>query len=469
MTGADPGVDAAVERIVPRDPFDGVRAIADAVLYEGYVLYPYRASSSKNQTRWQFGVLMPPAYVDTDSSERDAAQTEILFEAPAGASLRISLRFLHVQHRTGGGAPDWDEAIDRQLEFSVPVDRLRGELVEQPFRIDASVEESDGVRREVRVVEGAVIVRAVELPGPYGALRLHCVVENRTAAETRGVSDRDGRDDALRTALVAAHTLYALDRGRFVSMTDPPEWARPEVAACDNVGTWPVLAGSDRVVLSSPIILGDHPEIAPESPGELYDGTEIDEILTLRTMTLTDAEKAEARATDPRAAALIDRVDGLPPEQLDRLHGALRYLRNVTGEGAGRVGTGAEEEDEPETIVTPGGDPMAIMTPSTPWWDPGSDASVSPETDSIIVDGVRVARGSRVRLRPGARRTDAQDLFMRGKTATVEAVLFDVDGQQHVGVTPDEDPELAEIQRWHGRFLYFAPDEIEPLPTKVSP
>jgi hypothetical protein len=458
VSGLDPAVDAGVERIAPDDPFEAVRAIADAVLYEGYVLYPYRASSSKNQTRWQFGVLMPPSYVDTDSSERGAAQTEIVFEAPAGTSLRVSLRFLHVQHRTGGGAPDWDEAIDRQLEFTVPVDQLRSELVEHPFRIEGSVEESDAVRREVRPVEGAVIVRAVELPGPYGALRLHCVVENRTHSAT------EGRDDALRTALVAAHTLFAIDRGGFVSMTDPPEWARPEVSACENVGTWPVLAGSDRVVLSSPIILGDHPEIAPESPGELYDGTEIDEILTLRTMTLTDEEKAEARATDPRAAALIDRVDGLPPEQLDRLHGALRYLRKVTGDDAGdRV------EDEPETIVTPGGDPMSIMNPSTPWWDPGADASVSPDTDSIMVNGVRVARGSRVRLRPGARRTDAQDLFLRGKTATVEAVLFDVDGEQHVGVTPDEDPELAEIQRWHGRFLYFAPDEIEPLPSKVSP
>jgi hypothetical protein len=196
-----------------------------------------------------------------------------------------------------------------------------------------------------------------------------------------------------------------------------------------------VLVGSDSVVLSSPIILGDYPQIAPESPGDLYDATEIDEILTLRTMVLTDAEKAEARATDPRAAALIDRVDSLPPEHLDRLHGALRYLRQVTG--------------EPE---------------STPWWDPGNDASVSPETDALLINGVRVARGSRVRLRPGGRRTDAQDLFLRGRTATVEAVFFDVDGQQHLGVTPDDDEELAEIQRWHGRYLYFAPDEVEPIP-----
>ena len=166
-------------------------------------------------------------------------------------------------------------------------------------------------------------------------------------------------------------------------------------------------------------------------------------------MALTDAEKAEARATDPRAAAVIDQVDSLPPEQLDRLHGALRYLRHVTGPRP-------DARPQPE----PPGD---LMSPSTPWWDPGADASVSPASDAIIIDGVAVARGSTVRLRPGRRRTDAQDMFLAGRTATVEAVLFDVDGEQHVGVIVDGDDESAEIQRWHGRFLYFAPDEVEPV------
>lgn len=249
--------------------------------------------------------------------------------------------------------------------------------------------------------------------------------------------------------------MYALDPGRFLSMTDPPEWAAPLVSACRNVGTWPVLAGTDSVVLSSPIILGDYPLIAPESPGDLYDATEIDEILTLRTMALTDAEKAEARATDPRAAAVIDQVDGLPPEHLERLHGALRYLSRVTG----------EPTDSPPMFATPGLEPPPVMVPDGPWWDPGADSSVSPESDAIVINGVRVSRGSHVRLRPGARRTDAQDLFLRGRTATVEAVFHDVDGQQHLGVTLDDDEELAEVQRWHGRYLYFAPDEVEPVVT----
>ena len=138
------------------------------------------------------------------------------------------------------------------------------------------------------------------------------------------------REDALPSALIAAHTIISVSGGEFISMTDPPIWAQPAVAECQNEGGWPVLAdpgGGRQVVLSSPIILYDHPELAAESPGELYDGTEIDEILTLRTLALSDDEKAEARATDPRAAALLDRVESMDAESMARLHGTIRSLR----------------------------------------------------------------------------------------------------------------------------------------------
>ncbi len=196
-------------------------------------------------------------------------------------------------------------------------------------------------------------------------------------------------------ALVAVHVMCALSPGHFLSMTDPPEWARPGgrgLRQRRHLAGPRRPAGAPRLgLLSSPIILEDHPEIAPESAGDLYDATEIDEILTLRTMALTDAEKAEARATDPRAAAVIDQADGLPQEHLDRLHGALRYLRRVTG------------EDEPATFRHSRRLRRAdvFATGGAPWWDPGADASVAPETDHLVIGGVRVARGSRVRLRPG--------------------------------------------------------------------
>ncbi|HET7518892.1 MAG TPA: hypothetical protein VFN05_14640, partial [Actinomycetes bacterium] len=220
----------------------------------------------------------------------------------------------------------------------------------------------------------------------------------------------------------------------------------------------------------SPIILYDHPTIAPESPGDLFDATEIDEILTLRTMALTDAEKREARATDERAAAIIDRVDTMPPEMLERLHGAVRYLRGVEGTPDPHLGVEGTPDPHPPVDGAPtgrvadggeGGDPLSTTPPElVPWWDPGADRTVSPETDGVVVAGVTVAKGSRVRLRPG-QRADAQDMFLAGREATVEAVFLDVDGNRHLAVTLDEDP-AADLQRWHGRYLYFSPDEVEP-------
>ncbi len=448
--------------------FAGAREIANTVLYEGYVLYPYRASSSKNQTRWQFGVLMPADYVTPDNGERSACRTQVVVEAPPDALLTVAVRFLHVAHRTGGDRPDWDETVEREVEVAADVGALLAAPRDYSFAFPGEDYQRDGSRLRSQDLTGTLRISFESLPGPYGALLLTVEVLNTTV----GAHHTD-RDSAVQGALVSAHTLCALDSGHFVSMTDAPQWAQPFVERCANDGVWPVLVGpgpgGDRILLSSPIILGDHPEIAPESPGDLYDSTEIDEILTLRTMTLTDAEKAEARATDPRAAAVIDQVDGLPPEQLDRLHGALRYLRHVAGD------SDHVEDDifNDGTGVAPGGRAMedelpTYFTPDAPWWDPGADASVNPETDAVRIDGVDVARGSRVRLFPGRgagnRRTDAQDDFLRGRTATVEAVLLDVDGGTHLGVTMDDDPELAEISRWHGRFLYFTPAEVEPVP-----
>jgi hypothetical protein len=268
-------------------------------------------------------------------------------------------------------------------------------------------------------------------------------------ANTATWSDPEAdRQLALRQSLIAAHTVIAVTDGEFISLLDPPEWAKPATQSCHNEHTWPVMVGEPGrrdVILSSPIILYDYPSIAPESPGELFDGLEIDEILTLRTMTLTDEEKAEARATDDKTRQLLDRIDSMPSEMLEKLHGAIRYL----GETPGRKAT------EPASVET-------ITTPGAPWWDPGADASVNPETDSVVIEGVAVAKGSRVILQPGVRRSDAQDMFLAGRTATVAAVLLDVDGDTHVAITLDDDPG-ADINVAHGRFRYFSPDELKPV------
>ncbi|MFD7258198.1 hypothetical protein [Streptomyces sp. NPDC059874] len=456
---------------VPATRFETARQVADAVLFEGYVLYPYRASAAKNRMRWQFGVLVPPAWAPAHE-EHTFQRTEILLEPRGAATLSLELRFLHAQRRTVQQArPDgsfeevaelhladrvlvpWDEGTEERVEVSVPVAELAGAEALFPFARPAREEvepvvDGDGrtvgrlVRRTERV-SGILRLSGAELGGPYRVLKLSAVVENTSPwAPDEGSATRE---EALPRSLVAAHLLLGVSSGSFLSMTDPPEWAKGAVATCENRHTWPVLAGEPGradVVLSSPIILEDHPAIAPESAGAMYDATEIDEILALRTAALTDQEKREARGTDPRAAAVIDLADSMPPEVLERLHGAVRGLRDITGEAGGE-------------------DLGALFRPESPWWDPAGADPVEPVPEHVTVEGVRVGVGSRVVLRPGLRRTDAQDLFLQGRTARVEAVLHDVDGGVHLAVTVEGDPG-ADIRREQGRFLYFQPDEVTP-------
>jgi hypothetical protein len=427
------------------------------VLYEGYILYPYRASSQKNQSRWQFGVVMAPGYAAADPSETSFTRAECVLEHSGQPSVRVLLRFLQVQRRTSGG-DTWDEAVEREVEAAADAAALFGDGVTREFTVEGGEDRDEDVVRRREPLAGAVTVRAAEVPGPWRALKLQVKMENRTGLGS--VPQR--REDALPTSLVAAHTIITAEGGKFLSMTDPPEWAAPAVAGCRNEGGWPVLADpDDQVMLSSPIILYDHPELAAESPGELYDGTEIDEILTLRTMALSDDEKAEARATDPRAAALLDRVDSMDPQVLARLHGTLR-----------RPGGSPRSAAEPP-VLTEAGEIQGLegaegLEGAVPWWDPDADASVSPDTDSVTIGGRPIARGSLVRLRPGARRADAQDMFLVGRIAEVQAVLHDVENNPYLAVSlagqPDEDLRIA-----HGRFLYFMPDEVEPHEAGEAP
>lgn len=254
---------------------------------------------------------------------------------------------------------------------------------------------------------------------PHGLHRLRVRIDNADDATPPDAP----RDEALHRSLLACHVLLGTGDGAFLSLLDPPPWAARAAGECANVHAFPVLAGppGDRhVVLSSPILLYDHPRVAPESPGDLHDATEIDEILSLRTLTLTDEEKREARGTDPRAAAILDRTEALSPEAFARLHGTIR--------------------------------PPAPPPPEVEG------------ADTVVIGGVPVAKGSRVRLRPKTRGTDPQDRFLDGRTALVEAVMTDVDDATHFAVTVEGDP-AADLNRWYGRYRYFSPDEVEPLPA----
>lgn len=317
-------------------------AIAKAVLYEGYMLYPYRPSSVKNRQRFNFGVLYPRSYSEAQAgTDAWSNQTECLVEGSLLSAIEIKVRFLKLVARAtepslskGQDQPgaSWEEAIE--CEVTVPISTL-GTLLTKPvtWAFDFPA------RREVEILPDGSSGQIVRTQGPLRGwvritaelvrneiFKITVLVENLAAI----TSCEESRDQALMRSLVSAHTVLGVTDGRFVSLIDPPEDLLELAQSCRNMGVWPVLVGAegDRdSMLSSPIIMYDYPQIAPESPGDLFDGTEIDEILALRIMTMTDAEKHEMRHGDDRARKMLERTEALPMEHLMKLHGTLRELR----------------------------------------------------------------------------------------------------------------------------------------------
>ena len=391
--------------------------------------------------------------------------------------LHVRIRCLQVQRRLLEGTADggasfspvdsldhdgrtimpWDEAVEHEIDVAPVVLPPKEAVSEHHFVLpggdavelirDHRAEVVGRALRRCEEVRAVVRISVAPLDDTPPLLKVTIDVENTTDWATPAAD----RDSAMRRSLVAVHTLLAVDGASFVSLLDPVSWAEASVADCKNDGTFPVLIGdeaSSDVMLSSPIILYDFPAVAPESAGEFCDSTEIDEILALRVMTLTDQEKAEARGTDPRAAAIVDRCDDMPDEIWSRLHGAVRSLRPID-----------TVSDQPEPDDSPPDEWSGNLDPSVPWWDPGQDSSFDPFSDTMLIGGVEITSGSHVRLKP-SRRADAHDLFYAGRLATVKGIFNDVDGDQHVAVSLDDDP-ASDILEWQGRFLYFHPEEIE--------
>jgi hypothetical protein len=402
--------------------FEQARTLADAVLMEGYSLYPYRASAPKNRYRWTFGALAPRTWSEAGGCEPWWLETQVLV-AGAPAKIAGQLRFFHVERRrtedTGmravaslddGGRlrVPWDEGIVETIDFQVPLD----DEYEHVFALDALVGvdplPSGRVVRERRALTGRMFVRCEQITAEQPLRRIVVRIENTTP----WFDLHAPREEVIASAFTSTHLLLGVEGpGALLSAIDPPDWAATAASACTSTGTYPVLVGppgSCDVVLSAPFVMYDHPQVAPESTGDLCDATEIDELLVLRTRTMTDDEKRWARATDPRVAEMIDRADAMTPEGMGRLHGATRDV--YAGE--------------------------------------------------MVPRGVGI--GSKVRLRPATRRTDAQDLIYAGHVATVAAIKHDVDGSTFLAVTIDDDP-AAELHGWYGRYHYYRTDEVDPL------
>ncbi len=344
--------------------WDRVKKIADAVLYEGYILYPYRASSVKNQKRFNFGVLVPPAYSDAQSNrEASAMRTECLVEGEAPV-IEVRARFLHLLSRQvgrtrrpqaagpGDAIPEfepvgyleidgtvyqtWQEAVEREVVVS---DLHLRECFRRPhqgkFTFGPSLQSeplydsANGavgllVRRQEQV-QGVVAVEAEALGDGVWKVRVNI----RNTTPLLGPHPRS-RDEIMVYSLASTHTILGASGGQFVSLLDPGDSHANQAALCQNAATWPVLVGEKGerdMMLSSPIILYDYPQIAPESGFDFCDGTEIDEMLALRIMTLTDEEKRLMQSLDVRADQILKRTESLPEEHWMKLHGAIRALK----------------------------------------------------------------------------------------------------------------------------------------------
>jgi hypothetical protein len=371
--------------------------LVDSLLWEGYALYPYTPTATKNATPTPFGIVYPPVYAAALASTYDHLELRCVLEAPPDAVLGAEVRFL-----APGGQRH--KAVERRLELT---GAMVGALAHVPARKPASV--SCGGEGAPLSVEMTLETREL------GEREYEVILRVANGTLVSSGLDRAG---ALGRSLLSTHPIVRVQGGRFLSPLERP---------CHSVNTFPVLASpADDVVLGAAIVLPEHPEIAPESHGGLFDSTEIEEALLLHVQVLSDAERAEIEQQDPAVREMIARAAAATPKEIVALHGRVTVRDPHT----------TEPPSEPPGLV----DPRA-----------GEEAAE--------VDGVTFRRGSAVVIRP---RPDA-DLHARmldGRRATIERIFTDYDGRTHLGVTIDDDPG-QELMRETGRYLFFFAEEVE--------
>ncbi len=439
-----------------------VEKVVNAVLYEGYILYPYRASSAKNRERFTFGRVYPEDYsIAQHGAEPCAMQTECLVRNESkDAVVAISVRFLHPMAREVGmlkapidkmpaeGLPDfevvpdyrvgeqiyqtWQEVVEQKVEvppfplreawrteheFDFPAARTLEPIAGSEGKINALL-----VRRQ-DAIRGVIEVVAQPIDDTVFQIRVRIL--NRTPVPP---NELENQSAIIMRTFTSTHTILEAQGGEWLSLTDPPPAYAEPTAACKNIGTWPVLVGEQSknerdAMLSSPIILYDYPQIAPESPGDLFDGLEIDEILTLRVMAMSDAEKVEMRQVDEQARKILERTENMPSDHLLKMHGVMRSVRSTN-------------ED--------------FFNPSNP-------------LQSATVGGAQVKAGDRVRIRP-KKRADVFDMALDGKIAVIEAVEQDLEGGVQLALVLDDDPgrDLG-MMRQPGHRFFYGTDEVELL------
>lgn len=336
--------------------------LVDSLLYEGYALYPYTPEATKNATPTPFGIVYPPVY----AAECDGAHDHLRLECQAfrPSTIRAQIRYLEP---TG----ERHEATARSVELG-PIEAGGRTTIELP-----------GARFTLRAGDDGIV---------------RCCVHN-TAEVPPGLD----RGRALQSSLISVHVVVQLTGGRFIS---------PLESRLTSVNTWPVLATpNDDAILGAAIVLPDHPQIAPQSRGNLFDNTEIEEALVLHVQALTAFEREAV--TDPAVREMLDRALALTSDEIVSLHGGLQEVDNNPGE------------------------------------------------ERVTVGDVTFVKGATVLLAPGTER-DVYDRILDGRRATLERIYIDVDDRVHLAVTVDDDPG-QELMRETGRYLFFFAHEVNPL------
>jgi hypothetical protein len=407
------------------EPKGHLDQLVSTLLYEGYALYPYTPGATKNATPTPFGIVYPPLYAQQSPSTFDHLRLQVIVQAVEAPALAVTALFLEP-------AGERHEGVERRVELpATSLAALETEPVSVPFAFDA--------------VQGHVRMAAQAFHD--GLVRVTASVHNST--EVPQGLDRPG---ALRASLLSTHVVATVTGGTFVSAIAPPEHAATANMACANVNTFPVLATpEDDVILGAAIVLPDHPQIAPESMGSLFDSTEIEEALLLHLLALSDAEVESIAQQDPAVREMLRRAIQTTPEEFAKLRGRV----TMAEPGSDFTKTG------PDPYALP---PMRLIDASgaeVPLDVPTIGDELRGERE-LVVDGVMYRLGDQVRLRPQAGR-NAQDHLLEGRTATIERIYVDYADAVHLCVTVDDDPG-QELMRDIGRYLYFKPLEVEVIP-----
>jgi len=275
--------------------------LLDALLYEGYALYPYTPGATKNATPTPFGIVYPPAYSASRPSTFDHLCMEAALVPGPDATLEAEVRFLQA-----GRPEDRLRGVERRVQLPrVPLGTLRGDGAVADFDFDG--------------LTGTLAMRADMVKDDLA--RVSVRVHNTTPLDA---AEDAPRKRALESSLISTHPVAYARGSRFEPATDHPEWA--------SVNTFPVLATpEDDTMLGATIVLPDHPRLAPESAGSLFDGTEIEEALLLHVHTLSDPEREAIAGGDPAVRAMVERAVATTPEEMLRLHGRLELRDPVEG------------------------------------------------------------------------------------------------------------------------------------------